>query len=80
MAKRKRSRKSNNARMMVLLPLFIVTVCIVFSFLFTVMMVPFGNLTADIKFVFIMLLVVSTTVASAVSLIFYLFFVKGSLH
>jgi hypothetical protein len=83
MAKRRRSkkpRKPNNARMMVLLPLFIVTVCVVFSFLFTVMMVPFGQLTADIKFVFIMLLVVSTTVASAVSLIFYLFFVKGTLH
>ncbi len=86
MAKRRRSKKSrksrisNNTRMVVLLPLFIVTVCVVFSFLFTVMMVPFGQLTADIKFVFIMLLVVSTTVASAVSLIFYLFFVKGTLH
>lgn len=59
-----------------LLPLFIITVCIVFSFLFTIMMIPLGSLTADIRFLFIMLLVVSTTVASAVSIIFFLFFLR----
>lgn len=59
-----------------ILPLFIITVCVAFSFIFTVMLVPLGGITADIKFIFIVLLVVSTTVASAVSLIFYMFFLK----
>lgn len=68
-------RKSKN-HMTILLPLFIITVCIVFSFVFTVMMIPFGALTADIRFIFMMLLVVSTTVASTVSIIFYVFFLK----
>lgn len=76
MAKRKKSKTRNHTKTTVLLPLFIITVCIVFSFVFTVMMVPLGPLTADIKFIFIMLLVVSSTVASAVSLIFYLFFLN----
>lgn len=72
MARRKKSKN----HMTVLLPLFIITVCIVFSFVFTVMMIPFGALTADIRFIFMMLLVVSTTVASTVSIIFYVFFLK----
>lgn len=55
-----------------LLPFFIATVCIVFSFVFTVMTVPLGPITDDIKFVFIMMLVVTTTVASSVSIIFYM--------
>ncbi len=79
MVKRKRSVKKLKTRNNItikLLPLFIITVCIVFSFLFTVMMVPLGNVTADIKSLFLMLLVVSTTVASAVSIIFYTFFLK----
>jgi len=57
-----------------LLPLFIVTVCVVFSFVFTVLMVPLSDIGADIKMIFIMMLVVSTTVASVVSLMFYVFF------
>ena len=76
MAKRKKSKIRNHTKTTVLLPLFIITVCIVFSFVFTVMMVPLRPLTADIKFIFMMLLVVSSTVASAVSLIFYLFFLN----
>lgn len=56
------------------LPLFIVTVCVVFSFLFTVLMVPLGVVESDIKIIFIMLLVTSTTVASTVALIFFLIF------
>ncbi len=59
-----------------LFPLFILTVCIVFSFVFTVLTVPLGSLASDLKFVFIVLLVVSTTVASAVSLLFYIFFMN----
>lgn len=80
MAKRKKSvrrLKIRNNITIKLLPLFIITVCIVFSFLFTVMMVALGNVTADIKFLFLMLLVVSTTVASAVSIIFYTFFLEN---
>jgi len=76
MAKRRRV-KSRNEITTIMLPLFIITVCIVFSFVFTIMMIPLGTLTSDIKFLFIMLLVVSTTVASAVSIIFYVFFLKG---
>ena len=57
-----------------LLPLFIITVCIVFSFVFTVMIAPLSEIATDIKMIFIMMLVVSTTVASAVSLMFYIFF------
>ncbi len=59
-----------------LLPLFIITVCVVFSFVFTVLTVPLGAVGTDIKVVFITMLVVSTTVASAVSLIFYMFFLN----
>ena len=62
-----------NANFASMLPLFIVTVCIVFSFVFTVLTVPLGPITADIKFVFIMMLVVTTTVASVVSVMFYVF-------
>jgi len=62
-----------NNRFSSMLPLFIITVCIVFSFVFTVLTVPLGPITADIKFVFIMMLVVTTTVASVVSVMFYLF-------
>jgi len=62
-----------NNRFSTLLPLFIVTVCIVFSFVFTVLTVPLGPITADIKFVFILMLVVTTTVASVVSVMFYVF-------
>ena len=79
MAKRKKSArelKTVNNIPIKLLPLFVITVCIVFSFLFTVMMVPLGNVTADIQLIFLMLLVVSATVASAVSIIFYSFFLK----
>lgn len=76
MAKRKddamKKGEANN-RFSSLLPLFIVTVCIVFSFVFTVLTVPLGPITADIKFVFIMMLVVTTTVASTVSVMFYVF-------
>jgi len=57
-----------------LLPLFIITVCIVFSFVFTVLMVPLSEIATDVKMIFIMMLVVSTTVASVVSLMFYIFF------
>ena len=80
MAKRKRSTrklKTRNNITIKLLPLFVITVCIVFSFLFTVMMTPLGNITADMKFLFLMLLVVSATVASTVSIIFYTFFLKS---
>jgi len=80
MAKRRRSRKKGKRVDHItesLLPLFILTVCIVFSFVFTVMMVPLGPIANDIKLLFIILLVVSTTVASAVSIIFYVFFLKG---
>jgi len=59
-----------------LLPLLIVTVCIVFSFVFTVMLIPLGSLTADIKLIFVLLLIVTTTVASVVSIIYYLFILK----
>lgn len=59
-----------------LLPLFIITVCLVFSFMFTVIMTPLAALADDIKMVFVMMLVLSTTVASTVSIIFYVFFFK----
>lgn len=59
-----------------LLPLFIITVCLVFSFMFTVIMTPLASLADDIKMIFVMMLVLSTTVASAVSIIFYVFFFK----
>ncbi len=59
-----------------LLPLFIITVCLVFSFMFTVIMTPLAALADDIKMIFVMMLVLSTTVASAVSIIFYVFFFK----
>lgn len=88
MAKRRRAnRKSKNRswkREMLhvsgmrasLLVLFVFTVCVVFSFLFTIIMVPLGPIATDLRFIFITLLVVSSTVASAVSLIFYLFFLN----
>jgi hypothetical protein len=76
MAKREedamRKGETNN-RLSSLLPLFILTVCIVFSFVFTVLAATLGPITADIKFVFILLLVVTTTVASVVSVMFYVF-------
>jgi len=76
MAKREddamRKGEANN-RLSSLLPLFILTVCIVFSFVFTVLAATLGPITADIKFVFILLLVVTTTVASVVSVMFYVF-------
>lgn len=76
MAKRKddamRKGETNN-QLSSLLPLFIVTVCIVFSFVFTVLAALLGPITADIKFVFILMLVVTTTVASVVSVMFYIF-------
>jgi len=62
-----------NSRFSGMLPLFIITVCIVFSFVFTVLTVPLGPTTWDIKFIFIMMLVVTTTVASTVSVMFYVF-------
>jgi uncharacterized membrane protein YozB (DUF420 family) len=55
-----------------MLPLFIITVCIVFSFVFTVLTVPLGPITSDINVIFILMLVVTTTVASVVSVIFYM--------
>lgn len=78
MAKNKRVKKTKTSGFLSvgLLPLFIMTVCIVFSFMFTVMIASLGPITSDIKFIFIMLLVVSTTVASMVSLIYYIFFLK----
>ncbi len=57
-----------------MLPLFIITVCVVFSFVFTVLIVPLGQAETDIKFIFIMMLVVSTTVASAVAIMYHVFF------
>jgi uncharacterized Tic20 family protein len=76
MAKRKEDamkKGQTNNRLSTLLPLFIVTVCIVFSFVFTVLAATLGPITSDIKFVFILMLVVTTTVASVVSVMFYVF-------
>ncbi|MFH1623046.1 MAG: hypothetical protein ABIA12_00800 [Candidatus Aenigmatarchaeota archaeon] len=72
-AMRKGALGEINSKFSSMLPLFIITVCIVFSFVFTVLTVPLGPTTWDIKFVFIMLLVVTTTVASTVSVMFYVF-------
>jgi uncharacterized Tic20 family protein len=75
MAKRADAMKKGEAnnRISTMLPLFIITVCIVFSFVFTVLAATLGPITADIKFVFILMLVVTTTVASVVSVMFYVF-------
>jgi len=75
MAKRADGMKKGEAnnRISAMLPLFIITVCIVFSFVFTVLTIPLGEITWDIKFIFIMMLVVTTTVASVVSVMFYMF-------
>jgi len=59
-----------------LLTLMIVTACVVFSFIFTVLTALLGPIASDIKVVFIMLLVLTTTVASTVSLIFYMLVVN----
>ena len=81
MAKAKRVKRKSLKRKLELshenlLPLFIITICVVFSFVFTVMLVPMGNITADIRLIFTVMLIASTTVASTVALIIYLLLLK----
>lgn len=54
-----------------LLPLFLVTVCLVFSFVFTVMLVPLREIPENIKALFIMMIVTTTIVTSTVGLVLY---------
>lgn len=71
---RKRNRRSDMRLARAIMPLLVITVCIVFSFLFTVLTSSMGVLQTDIKIIFITLLVASTTVASVVALIFFTMF------
>lgn len=59
-----------------ILPLFVITVSVVFAILYTVILMP--SLSSQIKALplFIMLLIVSSTVASTVAVVFYLIFKK----
>jgi len=58
------------------LPIFTFTVSVVFSFIYTVIMMYLDVVAADIKLIFIMMLIVSNTAASTVALVFFLFFDK----
>jgi uncharacterized Tic20 family protein len=58
------------------LPIFIFTVSVVFSLVFTVLMTYINAVQSDIKMIFIMMLIVSNVTASTVALVFFLFFEK----
>lgn len=68
----KKLSKSKN--ILKLLPLFLIAVILVFSVVFTVILVPILTVSTNIGFdlIFIMLLVITATVSSAVALIFYM--------
>lgn len=61
------------------MPFFVLTVAIVFSLVFTIVLVPLTSITdkVDVRFLFTVLLVASTTVSSTVSLVFYSLLTKG---
>jgi hypothetical protein len=69
-----RSGRQRERTLSAVLPLFTFTVSIVFSFLYTVIMAYLDVVSADIKLIFIMMLIVSNTAASTVALVFFLFF------
>jgi hypothetical protein len=75
MPKSKNGRKRERT-LSAILPLFTFTVSIVFSFIYTVIMTYLDVVSADIKLIFIMMLIVSNTAASTVALVFFLFFEK----
>jgi len=75
MAKGKTSVKKERT-LSAVLPLFTFTVSVVFSFIYTVIMMYLDVVAADIKLIFIMMLIVSNTAASTVALVFFLFFDK----
>lgn len=54
-----------------ILPLFLITVCLVFSFVFTVMLVPLREIPENIKALFIVMIVTTTIVTSSVGLVLY---------
>ncbi len=49
MPRRNSKAKVDHNFIKMVLPLFIITVCIVFSFVFTVLMIPLGLVAADIN-------------------------------
>ena len=74
MAKGPERKKTNwiAALMLVLIAVF------VFSIVFAVIIIPLSNINSqlDLRAIFIVLLIYSSTVAAAVTLIFYLIFAK----
>lgn len=69
---------ARNLKILHTLPLFVVAVSLVFALIFTIILLPVVKLISpvDVQLLFIVLLVVSATVSSAVALLFYLIIAK----
>ncbi len=73
-----KARKTSNVVNFSLMLLFIIAVAVVFSLVFTNLLLPVNLISSnnDVKFVFTILLIFSSTVSSLVAIIIYLILSK----